>query len=90
MRQLYFGTTSKFSNSWADAANVVTQDANGKPALEGDGVRALQLVQESLKWDPSQPLALHLHIHITEAGSPIGYVRHQAVSLCCDVCECLC
>ena len=39
--------------------------------LKPAGVRAEQLILEALEWDPSQPLALHLHVHIAETGSPI-------------------
>ena len=39
--------------------------------LNPAGARAEQLVLEALQWDPLQPLALHLHVHIAETGSPI-------------------
>ncbi len=39
--------------------------------LKPAGARAEQLILEALEGDPSQPLALHLHVHIAETGSPI-------------------
>ncbi|KAK9793232.1 hypothetical protein WJX73_009381 [Symbiochloris irregularis] len=48
-----------------------TQDANGHPSLDATGQHAAALIDESLRIDPDQPLALHLHIHLTEAGSPV-------------------
>lgn len=47
------------------------QNADGEPELEGGALLALHLINESLRWDPRQPLALHLLIHLTEAASPI-------------------
>ncbi len=39
--------------------------------LKPAGECAEQLILEALEGDPSQPLALHLHVHIAETGSPI-------------------
>ncbi|DBA83504.1 TPA: hypothetical protein ACH3X2_006432 [Trebouxia sp. C0005] len=52
-----------------EAWNLKQAGAGGQ--LKPAGVRAEQLILEALEWDPSQPLALHLHVHITETGSPI-------------------
>ena len=49
----------------------VLQGSDWRTELNKEGTRALQLVLESLQWDAQQPLALHLHIHITEAAAPL-------------------
>lgn len=50
---------------------LAVQDATGHSGLDETGQRAAALIAESLQLDPDQPLALHLHIHLTEAGSPV-------------------
>ncbi|KAL0032084.1 hypothetical protein WJX77_004214 [Trebouxia sp. C0004] len=54
------------------------KQAGGGGQLKPAGVRAEQLILEALEWDPFQPLALHLHVHIAETGSPVrgqGYLQ---------------
>lgn len=40
--------------------------------LYPEGEEAEKYVLEALELEPNNPLALHLHIHVAEAGNPTG------------------